>query len=66
MNYDNDFYISNKKQQNVIEGNPQPSRELPRPFRESKHSQDMYKERKAMKSIVNERGQAGSKHHPRG
>ena len=66
MNYDNDGYINDKKEREVKEGNPQPTREMPRPFVESKHSQDMVIERKAMKGRLMDRGHSGSAHHPRG
>ena len=66
MNYDNDAYINDKKEREVKEGNPQPTNELPSPFKESKHVQDMLIERKEMRDKMRDRGHAGSKHHPRG
>ncbi len=66
MNYNNDDYIEDHKEQEYLEGNPEPNRDLPRPYKEKKHANDMQIERKELKGRAIERGHAGSKLHPRG
>ncbi len=62
MNYDDDSYINSLKQDEVKEGNPQPTSGYTKPDVKDNHQSDMHTARISLQ----DRGHTGSKYYPRG